>query len=66
MEIQKCDFLTHTMLDNFIFLPLLPNFCPMSIQDSFDWHALTSRVENSVDPDQLVSRKPADLDLQCF
>ena len=29
-------------------------------------HVLTSRVENSVDPDQLASLKPADLDLHCF
>ena len=26
----------------------------------------TSRMENSVDPDQLASQKPADLDLHCF
>ena len=25
-----------------------------------------SRVENSVDPDQLASQKPADLDPHCF
>ena len=25
-----------------------------------------SRLENSVDPDQLASEKPADLDLHCF
>ena len=29
-------------------------------------HLLTSQVESSVDPDQLVSEKPADLDLHCF
>ena len=29
-------------------------------------HVFTSRVENSVDPDQLASEKPADLDLLCF
>ena len=29
-------------------------------------HALTSRVENSVDHDQLASEKPADLDPHCF
>ena len=27
---------------------------------------LPSRLENSVDPDQLASLKPADLDLDCF
>ena len=25
-----------------------------------------SRVENSLDPDQMALKKPADLDLQCF
>ena len=29
-------------------------------------HFHISRVENSVDPDQLASQKPADLDLHCF
>ena len=29
-------------------------------------HVLIGRVENIVDPDQLVSEKPADLDLHCF
>ena len=29
-------------------------------------HVFSSREENSVDPDQLASQKPADLDLQCF
>ena len=28
--------------------------------------ACINRLENSVDPDQLVSKKPADLDLHCF
>ena len=27
---------------------------------------ISPRVENSVDPDQLASQKPADLDLHCF
>ena len=26
----------------------------------------TKEVKNSVDPDQLASKKPADLDLHCF
>ena len=29
-------------------------------------HVFTSRVKNSVDPDQLASEKPADLNLHCF
>ena len=29
-------------------------------------HVFTGRVGNSVDPDQLASEKPADLDLHCF
>ena len=28
--------------------------------------AFTNRVKNSVDPDQLASEKPADLDAHCF
>ena len=30
------------------------------------YNAFTSRVEKRVDPDQLASEKPADLDLECF
>ena len=29
-------------------------------------HLLYFTVENNVDPDQLASEKPADLDLHCF
>ena len=36
------------------------------MQDSSDHNVFTTRVENSVDPDQLASEKPADLDLHCF
>ena len=32
--------------------------------DTNDW--FISRVDNSVDPDQLASQEPADLDLHCF
>ena len=35
-------------------------------EDSSYKHVFTGRVENSVDPDQLASQKPADLDLHCF
>ena len=34
--------------------------------DSSWKHVFTGNVENSVDPDQLVSKKPADLDLHNF
>ena len=44
----------------------LPNFHPIKLPDSSYKHVLTSRTENSVDPDQLASWKPADLDLHCF
>ena len=36
------------------------------LHDSSYVHVFTSRVGNSVDPDQLASQKPADLDLHCF
>ena len=36
------------------------------IQDSFYNMYFTRRVGNSVDPDQLASQKPADLDPPCF
>ena len=29
-------------------------------------HILSIRVENSVDPDQMASSRPADLDIYCF
>ena len=40
---------------------------PSNFQSNFTPRiSVTSRVENSVDPDQLASQKPADLDLHCF
>ena len=42
------------------------NFYHINLKDSSYWHILTSKVENSVDPGQLASQKPADLDLHCF
>ena len=36
------------------------------MQKSIYCHEFTSKVENSVDPDQLASQKPADLDLHSF
>ena len=36
------------------------NFLPCNM------YAFTSKFENSVDPNQLASQKPADLDLHCF
>ena len=41
-------------------------FYHITMHDSIYKHVLTSRVENSVDHDQLASQKPADLDLHCF
>ena len=37
-----------------------------NLQYSGDEYVFTSRMENSVDFDQLASEKPADLDVQCF
>ena len=48
------------MLDIFIC------YTPKFLQDSNYQQAFTSRVENSVNPDQLASQKPVDLDLHCF
>ena len=42
------------------------NFYPTKLQDFIWWHVLTRIIESSVDPDQLASEKPADLDLHCF
>ena len=42
------------------------NFHLIKLQDSNYEHVFKSIVENSVDPDQLASEKPADLDLRCF
>ena len=41
-----------------------PNF--IHLQDFIYFAVVTSREENNVDPDQLASLKPADLDLHCF
>ena len=61
------DILTLTMLDiEMYYTPPKSNFYQIDLQDFSFWHGLTSRVENSVDPDQLASEKPADLDLYCF
>ena len=43
-----------------------PQFYPTDFQDSSYQHVFTNRVENSVDPDQLASQKPADLDRHCL
>ena len=44
---------------------LLPNVSFNSFVE-FQLLACYYRVEDSVDPDQLASQKPADLDLHCF
>ena len=36
------------------------------LQDNSYKYVLSNRVDNSVDPDQLASKKPADLDRHCF
>ena len=41
-------------------------FFLINFSDSSEFQVFTSRMENNVDPDQLASEKPADLDLQCF
>ena len=40
---------------------ILSDFYPINLLDSNYENVYTSRVENSVDPDQLASQKPADL-----
>ena len=45
---------------------LLPNLNLISLYGSCDKHSFISRIKNTVDPDQLASKKPADLDLQYF
>ena len=45
---------------------LLPSFVyPVYLQDSSLWYVYTRRVENSMEPDQLASEKPCDLDKYC-
>ena len=48
------------MLDTSFFYPKIT--CRIQVYE----HVLTSRVKNIVDPDQLASEKPADLDLHFF
>ena len=43
-----------------------PQFFTFNLQDSSYKHLFTRRAENSVDPDQLASEKPADLDPHFF
>ena len=50
-------------------LVILIHYTPPHLINSQDTScklAFTSQLENSVDPDQLASEKPADLDLHCF
>ena len=44
----------------------LSNLYPINSQVSNYLHVLTSKAENSADPDQLASIKPADQDPHCF
>ena len=46
---------------------IFPILSTIILQDFHDKHTMfTSKVENSMDPDQLASQKPADLDLHCL
>ena len=54
------------MLNNFSDYIPPHNLYSINVQVFSYWHALSSRMENSVDPDQLASEKPDDLDLHCF
>ena len=57
------------MLSTFIKLPFVIKIFVLSIFECpfyTGFTVFTSRVENIVDPDQLASQKPADLDLLCF
>ena len=53
---SRSDHQLFDQLDH-LYNTLLPNFAQL---------AFRGRVENSFDPDQLASEKPADLDLHCF
>ena len=44
----------------------ISNFQLTRILDSGCWYQLTYLMPNSVDPDQLASSKPTDLDLHCL
>ena len=43
-----------------------PQFYFIKLKDFMFLHVITKKVKNSVDPDQLVSKKQADLDLHSF
>ena len=62
-EICKSRSKQYYVLDNLI-------ICAIPTQFLFNYlvrfQLFTSRAENSVDPDQLASEKPTDLDLHCF
>ena len=54
--------LTLIMLDIFMYYTPPHFFFRINLQDSIYKHVFT----DSVEPDQLASEKPADLDLRCF
>ena len=63
LEIGQAGYLlNHPYVVIFLCATLLSNF---NLQYSSYKHVFTSRVANSVDTDQLVSEKSADLALQC-
>ena len=46
--------------------PARPNLYLVNLPDFSNEHVSTGRMKNSEDPDQLASKKPADLDQHCF
>ena len=52
----------------FLCTTLLPNFYSINFNTGFQLLVclFMNRVGNNVNPDQLASEKPADLDLHCF
>ena len=59
-----CMALFHSQI--ILLTTLLPNFYSVGLLVSCYKSVYASRVENSVDPDQLVYEKPADLENQEF
>ena len=58
--------LFYAVFKYYVCVQVLPYFFIWTCMIPRSQHVSTSRVENSVDPDQLASQKPADLNLHCF
>ena len=52
--------LNHCHHRNFLCTTLLPNFYPVILQYSSSKHVFSSRVKNTVDPDQMASSEAID------